>query len=58
MSGGLIIDLPLIGIKDTLTQMISIGNLLSDEEMVQVIEYIISQQRRAKRNDIENHIRP
>jgi hypothetical protein len=42
MQGGLIIDLPLVGIKDTLSQMIRVENLLSDEELIQVIEFILS----------------
>ena len=43
IQGGVILNLPLVGIKDTLTQMIDLGNMMSDGELLAYLESMLDQ---------------
>ena len=53
VAGGLIIDLPLVGIKDTLSQMISIENLQDDESMIKYLEDWLREQHNKKNKNVQ-----
>ncbi len=53
MEGGLILNLPLTGIKDTLAQMIDLSHLRSDAELLDWMETWLERRRQVRRRVAE-----